>query len=157
MNLRPAIVGYESALKKFFENVLQAFLKHVDFNVVHCAAIASPGFTKDQFHRHLLLEAERRQLRPIIENKSRIILVHTSSRYKSEFYLITGLNVNLMIDDFKHSFVPFAIGWNWNADEDILLLEVAAYGLPIIATKNGGPVDIHRVLDNGLLVDPHDQ
>ncbi|TYI60121.1 hypothetical protein E1A91_D02G175100v1 [Gossypium mustelinum] len=57
----PAIAGYESALKKFFENVLQAFLKHVDFNVVRCAVIASPGFTKDQFHRHLMLEAERRQ------------------------------------------------------------------------------------------------
>ncbi|KAF2531365.1 hypothetical protein F2Q70_00033184 [Brassica cretica] len=70
------------ALKKFFENVLQAFVKHVDFSVVRCAVIASPGFTKDQFHRHLLLEAERRQLRPIIENKSRIILVHTNSGYR---------------------------------------------------------------------------
>lgn len=37
---------------------------------------------QDQFHRHLLLEAERRQLRPIIENKSRILLVHTTSGYK---------------------------------------------------------------------------
>ncbi|CAJ2644846.1 protein PELOTA 1-like [Trifolium pratense] len=51
-----AIAGFEKALNKFFENVLQ-----------------------DQFHRHLFLEAERRQLRPIIENKSRIILAHTSS------------------------------------------------------------------------------
>ncbi|PIA45054.1 hypothetical protein AQUCO_01700541v1 [Aquilegia coerulea] len=78
----PGIAGYESALNKFFENVLQAFLKHVDFNVVRCAVIASPGFTKDQFHKYLLLEAERRQLRPIIENKSRILLVHTTSGYK---------------------------------------------------------------------------
>ncbi|KAG6658643.1 probable sucrose-phosphate synthase 1 [Carya illinoinensis] len=39
----------------------------------------------------------------------------------------------------------------------LTLLEASAYGLPIVATKNGGPVDIHRVLDNGLLVDPHDQ
>ncbi|XP_039057230.1 probable sucrose-phosphate synthase 1 isoform X1 [Hibiscus syriacus] len=35
--------------------------------------------------------------------------------------------------------------------------KAAAYGLPIVATKNGGPVDIHKVLDNGVLVDPHDQ
>ncbi|KAK6118364.1 hypothetical protein DH2020_047935 [Rehmannia glutinosa] len=35
--------------------------------------------------------------------------------------------------------------------------KAAARGLPIVATKNGGPVDIHRVLDNGVLVDPHDQ
>ncbi|KAF9662855.1 hypothetical protein SADUNF_Sadunf18G0097700 [Salix dunnii] len=39
----------------------------------------------------------------------------------------------------------------------LTLIEAAAHGLPMVATKNGGPVDIHRVLDNGLLVDPHDQ
>ncbi|KAM1774412.1 hypothetical protein ACFX1R_045808 [Malus domestica] len=39
----------------------------------------------------------------------------------------------------------------------LTLIEAAAHGLPIVATQNGGPVDIHRVLDNGLLVDPHDQ
>ncbi|CAN1146695.1 Probable sucrose-phosphate synthase 1 [Linum perenne] len=39
----------------------------------------------------------------------------------------------------------------------LTLIEAAAYGLPMVATKNGGPVDIHQVLDNGLLVDPHDQ
>ncbi|PQQ09775.1 putative sucrose-phosphate synthase 3 isoform X2 [Prunus yedoensis var. nudiflora] len=35
--------------------------------------------------------------------------------------------------------------------------KAAAHGLPMMATKNGGPVDIHRALNNGLLVDPHDQ
>ncbi|KAG1363405.1 protein PELOTA 1 [Cocos nucifera] len=78
----PAIAGYESALKKFFENVLQALLKHIDFKVVRCVVIASPGFTKDQFRDYLLLEAERRQLRSIIENKSRLILAHSTSGYK---------------------------------------------------------------------------
>nr|AAL34531.1 sucrose-phosphate synthase [Ipomoea batatas] len=39
----------------------------------------------------------------------------------------------------------------------LTLIEAAAHGLPIVATKNGGPVDIHRGSDNGLLVDPHDQ
>lgn len=39
----------------------------------------------------------------------------------------------------------------------LTLIEAAAHGLPMVATRNGGPVDIHRVLDNGLLVDPHDQ
>ncbi|KAE8651736.1 hypothetical protein Csa_006098 [Cucumis sativus] len=98
----PAIAGYESALNKFFDNVLQAFLKYVDFNVVRCAVIASPGFTKDQFHRHLLLEAERRQLRPIIENKSRIVLVHTTSGYKHSLReVLDASNVMNMIKDTK--------------------------------------------------------
>ncbi|GMY35796.1 probable sucrose-phosphate synthase 1 [Fagus crenata] len=39
----------------------------------------------------------------------------------------------------------------------LTLIEATAYGLPIVATKNGGPVDINQVLDNGLLIDPHDQ
>lgn len=42
---------------------------------------------QDQFHRHLMLEAERKQLRTIIENKSRIILVHTTSGYKYDLSL----------------------------------------------------------------------
>ncbi|KAL9273726.1 PELOTA 1-like protein, partial [Drosera capensis] len=98
----PAIAGYESALKKFFENVLQAFLKHVDFKVVRCAVIASSGFTKDQFHRHLLHEAERRQLRAIIENKSKIILVHTTSGYKHSLReVLDAPNVMNLIKDTK--------------------------------------------------------
>ncbi|GAB2300289.1 putative protein serine/threonine kinase [Dionaea muscipula] len=39
----------------------------------------------------------------------------------------------------------------------LTLIEAASRGLPMVATKNGGPVDIHRMLDNGILVDPHDQ
>ncbi|KAL6844110.1 hypothetical protein ACP4OV_025783 [Aristida adscensionis] len=78
----PAIAGYESALKKFFEHVLQALLKHIDFEVVQCVVIASPGFTKDQFRDYLFLEAARRDLRVIIENKSRLILAHATSGYK---------------------------------------------------------------------------
>ncbi|XP_076952984.1 putative sucrose-phosphate synthase 1 [Bidens hawaiensis] len=39
----------------------------------------------------------------------------------------------------------------------LTLIEAAAYGLPMVATKNGGPVDIKKALDNGLLIDPHNQ
>ncbi|VFQ76063.1 unnamed protein product [Cuscuta campestris] len=39
----------------------------------------------------------------------------------------------------------------------LTLIEAAAHGLPLVATKNGGPVDIIRALQNGLFVDPHDQ
>ncbi|GAY68751.1 hypothetical protein CUMW_266610 [Citrus unshiu] len=98
----PAVARYESALNKFFDSVLHAFLKHVDFNVVRCAVIASPGFTKDQFHRYLLLEAERRQLRPIIANKSRIVIVHTSSGYKHSLReVLDASNVMNLIKETK--------------------------------------------------------
>uniref|UniRef100_A0A7I4DHN3 eRF1/Pelota-like N-terminal domain-containing protein n=1 Tax=Physcomitrium patens TaxID=3218 RepID=A0A7I4DHN3_PHYPA len=66
----PAVAGYDKALNKFFENVLQAVLRHVNFAVVRCLVVASPGFTKDQFFSYMMLEATRRDLRPIVENKA---------------------------------------------------------------------------------------
>ncbi|KAG0480935.1 hypothetical protein HPP92_011793 [Vanilla planifolia] len=98
----PAIAGYESALKKFFENVLQAVLKHIDFKLVRCLVIASPGFTKDQFRDYLLLEAERRSLRAIIENKSRLILAHSTSGYKHSLKeVLDAPGVMALIKDTK--------------------------------------------------------
>lgn len=38
----------------------------------------------------------------------------------------------------------------------LTLLEAAASGLPIVATKDGGPIDIVRNCRNGLLIDPLD-
>jgi sucrose-phosphate synthase len=39
----------------------------------------------------------------------------------------------------------------------LTLLEAAASGLPLVATENGGPVDIIGNCDNGILVDPLDE
>lgn len=39
----------------------------------------------------------------------------------------------------------------------LTLLEAAASGLPLVATENGGPVDIIGYCQNGLLVDPLDK
>ena len=33
-------------------------------------------------------------------------------------------------------------------------MQAAAHGVPTVATKNGGPVDIMATLHHGLLVDP---
>eukprot|EP00803_Ostreobium_quekettii_P007884 evm.model.scf_2113.2 EVM.evm.TU.scf_2113.2 scf_2113:13778-22052(-) len=38
----------------------------------------------------------------------------------------------------------------------LTLIEAAAHGVPIVATKHGGPVDIVSALQNGILVDPTD-
>ncbi|WIA29535.1 hypothetical protein OEZ86_012033 [Tetradesmus obliquus] len=38
----------------------------------------------------------------------------------------------------------------------LTLIEAAAHGVPIVATTNGGPVDIVHTLKNGILVDPTD-
>lgn len=38
----------------------------------------------------------------------------------------------------------------------LTLVEAAAHGLPVVATRNGGPGDILAELGHGVLVDPHD-
>lgn len=45
--------------KTFFENVFSAFVKHVDFGVVRCVVIGSPGSMKEDFRRLLIGEAQR--------------------------------------------------------------------------------------------------
>ena len=36
----------------------------------------------------------------------------------------------------------------------LVFIEAAAHGVPTVGTRNGGPAEIHRQLDNGLLVNP---
>lgn len=38
----------------------------------------------------------------------------------------------------------------------LTLIEAAAHGVPIVATTQGGPVDIVHTLGNGVLVEPTD-
>jgi protein pelota len=77
-----AAAGHDKAVTKFFEAVLQAVLRHVDFGVVRCLLIAGPGFTKDGLLAYLLAEAQKRELRPILENRAKILTAHASSGYK---------------------------------------------------------------------------
>uniref|UniRef100_A0ACD5TZ41 Uncharacterized protein n=1 Tax=Avena sativa TaxID=4498 RepID=A0ACD5TZ41_AVESA len=74
--------AYDTAINLFFERVLDAFLQHVDFGLVRCVVIASPGFTKDQFRDYMLLQATRRgDMRAITDNKARIVLARAPSGF----------------------------------------------------------------------------
>lgn len=52
---RAAVQQHEKALNRFFEAVVQAILRHVNFDIVKCLQIASPGFTKDQFFELMIM------------------------------------------------------------------------------------------------------
>lgn len=77
-----AAAGYDKALEKFFEKVLQAVLANVNFDVVRCLVLAGPGFVKDQLHTYMLQEAQRRELSGLQTHKSSLLLAHASSGYK---------------------------------------------------------------------------
>lgn len=79
---RPGNSAHEKGMKKFYETIFQSILRHVDFSIVKCCLLASPGFLKDDFAKYLHTEAVRRDARPLIENKSKFILCHASSGHK---------------------------------------------------------------------------
>jgi len=70
---------HDKSVARFFEAIMASILKHIQFKVVKCIILASPGFVKDDFFRFLMDEAQRRDLRDIIENKSKFLLCHSSS------------------------------------------------------------------------------
>ena len=73
---------HPKAMKKFFEAVYQAVLRHVDFAKIKCVVLGSPGFVKDDFFEYLKTESVRRDDRPLIENKSKFVLCRASSGHK---------------------------------------------------------------------------
>jgi protein pelota len=79
---KSAIYSRGSATAKFFDQVVRAIEQHIDLAAVKVLLVASPGFVKDEFYKHMMLEASRRDLRPIIENKAKIVLCHSSSGHK---------------------------------------------------------------------------
>lgn len=76
---KAAVNSHDKAVARFHENVLNAMVRHIPFETVKAVIIASPGFIKDQFMEFLLAEALRKDIRVVLENKLKFMLVHTSS------------------------------------------------------------------------------
>lgn len=76
------IQQHEKALSKFYENIIQAILRHIDFEIVKCVLIASPGFVRDQFYEYMFQMAIKTDNKTLIENKSKFMLVHSSTGFK---------------------------------------------------------------------------
>lgn len=79
---KAAIFGHDKAVKSFYEKAFVAMRQHVDFEMVKCVVIASPGFVKDEFLEYVLTEGVRRDARDIIEHKSKFLCCHASSGHK---------------------------------------------------------------------------
>eukprot|EP01119_Soliformovum_irregulare_P007286 TRINITY_DN1968_c1_g1_i1.p1 TRINITY_DN1968_c1_g1~~TRINITY_DN1968_c1_g1_i1.p1 ORF type:complete len:410 (-),score=116.18 TRINITY_DN1968_c1_g1_i1:40-1242(-) len=79
---RGSVTVHDKGLQKFFEQILQAMIRHFNFEVIKCIIIASPGFVKDQFYEYMMAEVIRQDMKTIMENKSKILLVHSSSGHK---------------------------------------------------------------------------
>lgn len=73
---------HEKGLTKFYEAVMQGILRHVDFNIVKCVIIASPGFVKDQFFEYMVQQAVKTDNKLLLDNRGKFLLVKASSGFK---------------------------------------------------------------------------
>lgn len=73
---------HDNALVRYYDAVMQGVLRHINFEVVKCVLVASPGFVKDQFCEYMFQQALKQDNKLLIENKSKFIQVHSSSGHK---------------------------------------------------------------------------
>ena len=73
--------SHEKELNKFFESIVQGILRHIDFNVIKCVLVASPGFTKDQFYKYMLQVAQTKDIKTLLSSKDKFLLVHSNSAH----------------------------------------------------------------------------
>ncbi|KJE95493.1 translation factor pelota [Capsaspora owczarzaki ATCC 30864] len=93
---------HDKALDRFFESTMQAILHHVDFSIVKCVLIGSPGFVKDQFAEYMFAQAIKQEIKVLSENRSKFLLVHASSGHKHALTeLLTDPAVTARLADTK--------------------------------------------------------
>ncbi|KAI6187512.1 Protein pelota-like protein [Aphelenchoides besseyi] len=73
---------HDKSLSRFFEMIVQAFMKHVVMENLKCVIIASPGFLKEQLLERLMEEAGKVNAKDILQNRSKFLLVHSTSGFK---------------------------------------------------------------------------
>lgn len=73
---------HDKGLQRFFDHIIQAILRHVNFEIVKCVLIGSPGFVRDQFFEYMMQQAVKLDQKVLIDNKSKFVSVHSSSGFK---------------------------------------------------------------------------
>lgn len=66
----------------FYDAVMKALLDNVVWDKVKVVILASPGFVKDEFFSYFIAEAQRKDLKSVLENRGKILLCHSSTGHK---------------------------------------------------------------------------
>lgn len=73
---------HDKALDRFYEAVMQGIQRHINFDVVKCVLVASPGFVREQFLEYMFRQAVKLDIKLLMENRSKFLQVHSSSGHK---------------------------------------------------------------------------
>ncbi|KAI9271449.1 hypothetical protein BY458DRAFT_586530 [Sporodiniella umbellata] len=77
-----SVTNHEKGLEKFYEQIYQAVIRHVNFDIIKAVIIASPGFVKDQIYNYIFDQAVKTGNKTIMENKSKFVQIHCSNGHK---------------------------------------------------------------------------
>ncbi|VDP26104.1 unnamed protein product [Soboliphyme baturini] len=69
------VTQHEKGLLKFFDAVIQAIIRHVNFDVVKCVILASPGFIREEFYNYMFQQADKEGNKALLENKPKVMKV----------------------------------------------------------------------------------
>lgn len=92
---------------------MQGILRHINFDIVKCIILASPGFVKDQFMDYMIQQAIKLDNKIILENKGKFLLVHSSSGFK---HSLKGIFLKLIIELINKYNIFFVIYFFYNRD-----------------------------------------
>ncbi|KFD52090.1 hypothetical protein M513_07072 [Trichuris suis] len=73
---------HDKGVTKFYDSVMQAIVRHFDFNVIKCVLVASPGFVREQFCKYMFERAAAEGNKALLDNKDKFLLVHSTSGFK---------------------------------------------------------------------------
>ncbi|XP_066578026.1 protein pelota homolog [Amia ocellicauda] len=79
---RGSCAQHDRALERFYDAVVQGILRHINFDVVKCVLVGSPGFVKEQFCNYMFQQAVRSDNKLLLENRPKFMQVHSSSGHK---------------------------------------------------------------------------
>jgi protein pelota len=74
---------HDKSLTSFFQKILEAIIKNVNFEIVKCVIVASPGFVKDQFGDYLSdSTTNNKHYEVLAKNLNKFVYTHSSNGYK---------------------------------------------------------------------------
>lgn len=126
---------HQKGMEEFYEQILQAMLKHIKFDVIKCIVIASPGFVKDQFVEYMWQQANKHEMKQLLDSRQKFLLAHSSTGFKHSIReVLSDPLIQPKLEDTK-AVQEVKV---WNKFQDLLSTEPnkAVYGLRDVETAN---------------------
>ncbi|GAB5033847.1 mrna surveillance protein pelota [Nannochloropsis oceanica] len=99
---RAGNVAHDKALQKFYRATYEALIRHINFGLVKAVLLASPGFVNSDFFAFMNAEAQLKEDKPLLQNKAKFVLCHSSSGHKHALEeVLTQPGIQARLSDTK--------------------------------------------------------